>query len=206
MHFLLFNFVSSEEKFADAFKVLIKSEKIFFRCSSLNCIHRIWDFSYLDFSPKIICELHLTFADIFLFKNSSAFQLFDMFNIKDMGMGFCSLSAFVKLNSYMCTHKVLVAFLPIFSRIIESNCVLFLCQIIVLLVGAILNAHNRIKMLFYVFQVQNHRLEETCFLTVKQIDLQYEHMQEKDVILHNIFTQSLSGPLNNKSCKGCLPK
>lgn len=71
MHFLLFNFVSSEEKFADAFKVLIKSEKIFFRCSSLNRIHRIWDFSYLDFSPKIICELHPMFADIFLFENSS---------------------------------------------------------------------------------------------------------------------------------------
>lgn len=71
MHFLLFNFVSSEEKFSDAFEVLIKSGKIFFRCSSLNCIHKIWDFSYLDFSPKIICELHRMFADIFLFENSS---------------------------------------------------------------------------------------------------------------------------------------
>lgn len=52
MHFLLFYFVSREEKFADAFKIL-KSENIFFRCSSLNCIHRIWDFSYLDLSQKL---------------------------------------------------------------------------------------------------------------------------------------------------------
>lgn len=57
MHFLLFDFVSHEEKFADAFKVLLSSENIFFMFSSLNCIHRICDFSSLDLSPKIICEL-----------------------------------------------------------------------------------------------------------------------------------------------------
>lgn len=66
MHFLLFDFVSREEKFADAFK-----GDAFFRCSSLNCMHRIWDFSSLDLSPKIICELHLMFEDIFLFENNS---------------------------------------------------------------------------------------------------------------------------------------
>lgn len=57
MHFLLFDFVSHEEKCADAFKVLLNSENIFLMCSSLNCIHRICDFSFLDLSPKIICEL-----------------------------------------------------------------------------------------------------------------------------------------------------
>lgn len=43
-------------------------------------------------------------------------------------------------------------------------------------------------MLLYVFQVQNHRLEKTCFLTVKQINSEYEHMQEEDVILQFFYT------------------
>lgn len=70
MHFLLFDFVSCKEKFADAFEELLIL-KIYFSGSSLNSIHRIWDFSYLDLSQKIICELHLMFTDIFLFENSS---------------------------------------------------------------------------------------------------------------------------------------
>lgn len=75
-----------------------------------------------------------------------------------------------------------------------------------LLVGAVLNAHNGIKMLFMSSRCRIRGWKKLAFMIVEQINFQYEHMQEKDVILHNIFTQSLSGPLNNESYKKCLPK
>lgn len=68
MYFLLFNFLSHEEKFADAFEILVIL-KIYFSGVPLWIVFiKYVIFSYLDLSPKITCEPHLMFADTSLLK------------------------------------------------------------------------------------------------------------------------------------------
>jgi len=112
----------------------------------LNCICRIQDFAYLNFS------LQKLFVIYCLQKYSSlataperTSQLSEI--LGTMGMGCCYLSASTELSSYGCMQKNNGDYLPTFSRSLASNCVLFLRCRIVGFVGVVLNAPSSIKML-----------------------------------------------------------